>query len=146
MGYYDFTTDLLNAQSKEVELADLLRARGKVAYVSLNNDSRWDLEATMPDGRFVTVEVKNDMLHARTGNLGVEFECRGKKSGINVTMADWWCFALHDGFWVIPTHKLRDLIDRKLFFRVAVGGDAGSCTKMYLFKGPLLKQYMTLIA
>lgn len=145
MGYYDFTADLRDAQSKEAELADLLRARGKVVYVSLNNDNRWDLELTMHDGRFITVEVKNDMLHERTGNLGVEFECRGKPSGIDVTWADWWCFALHDGFWVISTDKLRDLIANNLHFRVAVGGDAGSLTKMYLFKGHVLKPYMTLL-
>lgn len=142
MGYYDFQTDLLNAQSKEVELADLLRTRGKVVYVSLNNDNRWDLELTMPDGRFITVEVKHDMTHERTGNLGVEFECRGKASGIDVTMADWWCFALYDGFWVIKTDKLRELIAQNRHFRIAVGGDPGSQTKMYLFRGHSLKPHM----
>jgi hypothetical protein len=145
MGYYSFHEDLENAQRTEVELADLLRLRGKVVYVGYNDDNRWDLELTFPDGRFVTVEVKKDMLHERTGNLGVEFESRHKPSGINVTMADWWCFALYDGFWVIKTEKLRQLIAQDAHFRVAVGGDVNSFTKMYLFRGRTLKSHMKLL-
>jgi hypothetical protein len=142
MGFYSFNEDLQSAQRTEVELADLLRLRGKVVYIGYNDDFRWDLELTFPDGRFVTVEVKNDMMHERTGNLGVEFEYRGKPSGIDKTWADWWCFALYDGFWVIKTDKLRQLIADNLHFRVAVGGDPGSNTKMYLFRGHILKPYM----
>lgn len=43
-----------------------------------------------------TLEVKTDRMAYRTGNLFVEFECRGKPSGIAVTKASWWAFNILD--------------------------------------------------
>lgn len=43
----------------------------------------------------LTVEVKADFLAHATGNVAVEFLCRGKPSGLSVTRADWWAFVIH---------------------------------------------------
>jgi hypothetical protein len=40
------------------------------------------------------VEVKRDRQAWRTGNVAVEFRCRGAWSGISTTKADWWAFLL----------------------------------------------------
>lgn len=141
MAHYSFTYDLQDAKVKEAELASLLLRRGKAKNVEFNDDKRYDLKVELPTG-CVTIEVKHDMLYERTGNIGVEFESWGKPSGIDVTEADWWCFALHDGFWVIPTAKIKELVAQDVHWRVAVGGDKGSSTKMYLFRGPMLKHFM----
>lgn len=145
MGHYDFKQDLRDAHAVEWELAFLLYSRGRAADVRANDDKRFDLEVLTTDSKRVTIELKHDMMYSKTGNLGVEFASWGKPSGIAVTEADYWCFALEDGFWTIKTEELRRLIDENWYFRVAVGGDVGSNTHMYLFKGPVLKELMTFL-
>ena len=40
------------------------------------------------------IEVKNDFFVDRTGNIAIEYECRGKPSGISVTESDWYAIFL----------------------------------------------------
>lgn len=145
MAHYSFKEDLSHAKRVENDLAGLLCRRGRVLWCGANDDKRWDIEANMSDGTVKTIEVKNDMLYERTGNIGVEFSSWGKPSGILTTEADWWCFALYDGYWLVPTLKLKELVSKRMWHRVAVGGDPGSDTAMYLFRGAVLKQHMTLL-
>jgi hypothetical protein len=140
--HYNFIADLLAAKEKELELARLLKSRGKTKSVELNNDKRYDLLLHLKNGSTQTIELKHDMLCEKTGNIGVEFSSWGKPSGIQATKADFWCFALYDGFWIIPTDRLSALIEDFAFFRVASGGDKGSDTQMYLFKEDMLKRFM----
>lgn len=42
------------------------------------------------------IEVKRDGNTIKTGNICIEFECRGKPSGISVTKALFWCFIMGD--------------------------------------------------
>ena len=58
-----------------------------------------------------TIEVKNDLKAIKTGNLFIEFMSRGKKSGIDRTEADVWCFCIGNIFILIETEKLRKLVD-----------------------------------
>lgn len=58
-----------------------------------------------------TIEVKNDLKATTTGNLYVEFMSRGKKSGIDKTEADFWCFVVGDVFILLPTKKLKELVE-----------------------------------
>jgi len=51
------------------------------------------------------VEVKRDFGATKTGNVFVEYECRGKKSGIETTMADWWCFFIKDNTSILVETK-----------------------------------------
>lgn len=41
-----------------------------------------------------TIECKRDFKAHKTGNVYVEFECRGKPSGIATTEADYWVFVV----------------------------------------------------
>jgi hypothetical protein len=41
-----------------------------------------------------TIECKRDYEALHTGNLFVEYRCRGKPSGLAVTQAEWWAFGL----------------------------------------------------
>lgn len=58
-----------------------------------------------------TVEVKNDLKALQTGNLFIEFMSRGKKSGIDRTEADYWCFAIGDVYILLSTEKLKELVE-----------------------------------
>jgi hypothetical protein len=55
------------------------------------------------------IEVKTDARAAQTGNLFVEFECKGRPSGIMVTKADSWAFVLGHAIIIIPTGLLRSV-------------------------------------
>ena len=95
----DFAFDLALGQAEEIWLADLLRGK--------------------------TVEVKRDFIASRTGNVFVEFQSRGKASGLATTRADFWAFIL-DGERVIivPTQFLQQ-VARKAYKqgRTVRGGD-----------------------
>mgnify|MGYP003636664967 FL=1 len=45
-----------------------------------------------------TVEVKRDFWTGTTGNIAVEFESRGKPSGISKTKSDYYAFVLAEQF------------------------------------------------
>jgi len=83
----NFAFDLKLGQDEEVWLADLLKGK--------------------------TVEVKRDFKAAQTGNLFIEYRCRGKASGLGTTRADFWAFIL-DGERVIivPTEHLKRVAQR----------------------------------
>tara|TARA_Y100001938_G_C7813215_1_gene292935 strand:+ start:110 stop:472 length:363 start_codon:yes stop_codon:yes gene_type:complete len=58
-----------------------------------------------------TIEVKNDLKAPHTGNLFIEYMSRGKLSGISTTEADFWCFYVQDVFMIIPTDKLKEMVE-----------------------------------
>ena len=72
----DFDICLQKAQVMEVIIRDLLFGRVKT------------------DGAPETFEVKCDYGATTTGNLFIEYESRGKPSGLAVTKADWWVFEI----------------------------------------------------
>ena len=66
----NFDIDLSWGQVYEEKIKNLLESKGKI-------------------------EVKTERdIWATTGNIAIEYECRGKKSGISVTKADWWFHVL----------------------------------------------------
>ncbi len=66
---------------------DLDLTTGEIAEETL----RRILTHKSPEGH-VFVEVKTDRQLQRTGNLFIEYECRGKPSGLAATKATWWAF------------------------------------------------------
>jgi len=74
------------------------------------------------------IEVKTERdIWKKTGNIAIEFESRGKPSGIAVTEAKWWVHVLADKeddycMLLFPTDKLKK-IARKHFSKAINGGD-----------------------
>lgn len=139
MGNYDFRRDLAVARKEEQKVASLLEAYKDVDKVELNKDKRYDLCVFKADGSTVTIELKVDYMCRFTGNVAVEYESRGKDSGINTSEADVYIYKLHlsDGtapYMAIPTKRLKGMIDKGLYFKKISGGDKGSNTRCYLFK------------
>lgn len=95
---------------------DIDKARGDAAEKWVS-DIRAGLEGD------ASIEVKRDKALS-TGNLYVEYECRGKPSGIATTKADLWVFVLDlDHFAiVISTERLKALA--RSFYRA---GRIGEC-------------------
>lgn len=72
------------------------------------------------------VEVKTDRIWWQTGNVFIEYEDRGKPSGISVTEAKYYAICLwhpkrENEIWVlIPTDELKDICQ---YYDTVAGGD-----------------------
>lgn len=91
-------------------------------------------------GRTLHIEVKNDSLKEHTGNVAIEFECRGKPSGIAVTKAKWWASYYKNEFHILPVEILKDMIEKKKYKTWVYGGD-DQAAKMYLFSQTLFNEW-----
>lgn len=65
--------------------------------------------------RFGTYELKSDEICKRTGNIFVEFQQKGRPSGIAVTEAEAWAVEFcPDCYLVVPTRRMKALC-RKIY-------------------------------
>lgn len=139
MAHYDFNKDFPIAEKTEAQVAEFLVKEIGMEFVEGCNDNRYDLLMKTPNGKKITIEVKEDFTCKETGNVGVEYECRGKDSGIRVSQADFYLYKVHrpDGkisLLVQETKRLKNMIRARKFHRKVVGGDVGSNSKNYLFE------------
>jgi hypothetical protein len=73
------------------------------------------------------IEVKYDQLSLKTGNIFIEYESRGKKSGISKSEAEYYCYAFGDTFHLVKTQDLKDRCRKYLgTSRDTYGGDNNS--------------------
>lgn len=76
------------------------------------------------------IEIKYDRKAQYTGNIFIEYESRGKKSGILTTDADYWIYKIEGSECaiILPVpfllSKLRDFYKKKMF--LVNGGDNDS--------------------
>lgn len=133
-GEYDFKKDIAKGEKGEDIIKKYLIKLG-FAFLNKNNDYRYDLKMFFRNKEY-TYEVKTDIYPVDTGNIVIEFESRGKPSGISVTEADYFVtYFLHFGeIWNISTYKLRLMINylKPRIFEMA--GDKDSNTKLYSFR------------
>ena len=113
----------------------------------MNNDKRFDIDlqygqvferkvADMLQNSKIEVKTERDMWKS-TGNIVVEFESRGKPSGIASTEAEYWFHNLAIGddivmTLVFPTKILRNYIAQNMP-RMVRGGD-NNTSRLYLIK------------
>lgn len=101
--------------------------------MNYNSDFKYDLEAGQKTEQLLgfilegdKIEVKDDSAKSeKTGNVFIEFESRGKRSGIAKSQADWWSIKTsEDSFVIVSAKKLKELA-RKYYKlnRVVRGGD-----------------------
>jgi hypothetical protein len=120
MGNYNFRKDLAAAKTCEQKVADFLEERG-ATEMEFNTDGRYDLKY-IKDGKELTLEIKEDMMFDKTGNVAIELSSRGKQSGICKSIADNWCYVLGNEMWFCRREKLiLHLIQNK--YRELMGGD-----------------------
>ena len=113
----------------------------------LNNNNKFDIDlqygqvreeelSDILQNQKIEVKTERDKWK-ETGNICIEFSCRGKPSGIAVTEAKWWVHVLADGddtscMLMFPTEKLKE-IARKYYAngKIVDGGD-DNLSKMVL--------------
>ena len=75
------------------------------------------------------IEVKSERdIWKDTGNVFVEFKCRGKPSGIATTKAKWWIINFYNddemrSTIIISTKKLETMVRIPQKYRIVDGGD-----------------------
>lgn len=116
MGNFDFDIDLREGLAREGTLAALLHD--------------------------ATIEVKSQVRCSEYGYVFIEYESRGKPSGIAMTKATHWAIEVSPDWWVIvPTETLKSLARRALRMRgPSTGGDEGTSTGALVPLGWLLPQ------
>ena len=102
--------------------------------MQFNNDFRFDLlvgnEVEGQLGLILNgkrIEVKSDKRAHKTGQFFVEYESRGKRSGIATTQADYYCFEVKGIFILVSVPTLK-IIARKYIGteRDVKGGDSNT--------------------
>lgn len=137
MPHYDFRKDLPVATQTEKEIAEKMVSMYGFEIVSFCNTGDYDVLLKKGD-KAIIVEIKEDFTCERTGNVGVEFECRGKPSGVQVSKSTHYIYKVHsqkDGivYLAIKTSKLKEIIANGEYHRIVNGGDVGSNSMNYLF-------------
>jgi hypothetical protein len=148
--HYNFKQDFPIAQATEKMVGKLLERNYCCKILRYNDDNQYDLMVETKEGHKITIEVKEDSMCQKTGNIGLEFECRGKPSGISVSKADWYIYVVHapdfkTKIFLIATKRLKEMIAKALYFRIVDGGDPGSHSMNYLFKLSVFEDYARLL-
>jgi len=138
-GYKHFLECLAVATVTEHEVAPILATHFNATISRYNDDNRYDVKLKDASDKYITVEIKEDFTCARTGNIGIEYHCRGKKSGIDVTEAGYYCIKAHTSsttaeLLLMTVADLKSLIVAECYFRKVNGGDPASQSLNYLFK------------
>lgn len=113
-----------------------------------NSDFRYDLKMGKVHEQWLgtmltdsTIEVKRDFMADKTGRVFIEFESRGKASGITSSHAEYWAFVLsgHRAV-IIPLDTLKE-IAREQYRKTGVvkGGDNNTSLGVLINVGDLLK-------
>ena len=136
MANYNFKQDITEGERGESIIRQELEQHGAI-FLGDNKDNKFDISMKMPNGNTNTFEIKTDVFckpHKDTNNLFIEFESRGKESGINTTIADFFVtyYPFLMEIWYIKTEKLKQLINDNQFKETEFSGDSGSNTKGYL--------------
>ena len=154
---YDFTKDFPIAKATEAQMAKYLTEQHDMTFICRVDDipgvrlSDFDIKMQFNSNKKdVTIEIKEDFSCKRTGNVGVEFECRGKLSGISISKSDLYLYKVHQpngkiGVYITQTDILKQMIADKRYFRIVNGGDPGSNSMNYLFKLDVFKEYFKLL-
>jgi hypothetical protein len=90
----------------------------------------------------IKVEVKADRWARLTGNICIEYMCRGKPSGITTTTADYWIYFIvgTNEVFKIPTNELRDILTSNNFIKRNIGD--GGLSKCFLIPKDIFKKYI----
>jgi hypothetical protein len=143
MAHYNFKKDIIDGEEGEKFVTECLCKTFDATLISDNKTNTHDVLIEFPireesiwSGR-LSLEIKTDVLvkpEKDTGNMFIEYECRGKPSGIEVTQSDVFItyFKNLGELWAIPTKNLKELIATYKFRTVGNAGDRGSRTCGYL--------------
>ena len=160
-GKKEFSPDLKNGKLGEEDMKKFLQTLGfKFISQTIGNDNSYDLKMSFNDQE-LRYEIKTDTFGEGkffSGNLVVEFESRGKPSGLFVTKAEYFTnfFPFEGEVWNIKTSDLKELLSylkslvppeelynpkNGTFYIKENGGDPNSNTKMCVINKDKFKSH-----
>jgi len=122
MANYDFKPDLRDGQQGQNVMKFFLESYFGFKYLGQGYTSAFDLRMRdEAEKRTLLYEIKTDLYEkdyaTGTGNLVLEYECRGKRSGIQKSKADYYIWYLplldRDQIWMASLDTLLFCIGRK---------------------------------
>ena len=142
----NFEKDLADGQKGEEAVRHFVESVMGKQFIKYNNNERYDILFQNEYEEPVTFEVKTDYWErpwnkGGSGNMAIEYKCRGKPSGIRTTMATHFAYYFPNiedkHLWVIEVEKLKKLLRENSFTRVS-GGETyydndEKVAKMFLF-------------
>ena len=127
---YNYSKDRKDGKKGEQVIRHFVESVMGLKYIKDNDTSAFDLLFQGNGEDPTTFEVKTDFWEkdwkaGGSGNMLVEYKCRGRPSGISVTKAKYFVYYLVNvsdkHIWVIETEKLRELIKNNDFPKRRVG-------------------------
>ena len=127
---YNFDDDLKDGKKGEHVIRFFVESTLGQRYIKDNDTSAYDLLFEDENIDLITYEVKTDLWEkdwdkGGSGNMAIEYKCRGKSSGISVTKAKYFVYYLVNvsdkQIWLIETEKLQELLLREKFPSKTVG-------------------------
>ena len=118
-------------------------------FIKYNDDSAFDILFENDECDVVTYEVKTDLFEKNydeggTGNMAIEYKCRGRKSGIRKTKALYFAYYIPNvrdkQLWVISVKNLKELLKNCVFKRVS-GGETYYDSDEKVTRGFLIDRY-----
>ena len=139
----EFDTSLSVGKLREAELIEFFQSKGHKPIPIPGKFSGFDFFLANTKQGY---EVKQDWKAFYSGNLVVEVEMYGKRSGLMATTADWWIFDTKDEFIFITPKQLKDLIvEQNPPLRQFTGKGDTHPKKAYLIPVQRIKNYASSI-
>jgi len=134
-----FYSSLKDAKKYEIETLKYL----DFDKFEFNDDNRFDIKI-IKNKIIKLIEVKKEILASKTGNIAIEYFCRGKPSGIDVTQAeDYYYYVVYKDryrLFKLPVIDIKNIIKNKLYVRECIGGD-DMASKMFLISIKSIEKY-----
>ena len=126
----NFKKDLADGQKGEAAVKHFVETTLEIPFFKYNDTKAFDIMFQSVGEEPVFFEVKTDMFEkdwnkGGTGNMAIEYKCRGKPSGIRTTLAGWFAYYFpnitENHLWIIRMDKLKELIKDNKFKAVDAG-------------------------
>ena len=126
----DFEKDLADGQKGEAAVKHFVETTLEIPFFKYNDTKAFDIMFQSLGEDPTTFEVKTDLWEkdwdkGGSGNMAIEYSCRGKPSGIAVSKAKYFVYYLVNvsdkQIWMIETEKLFELIYECKFPSKTVG-------------------------
>ena len=127
---YNFDKDLKDGKKGEQVIRFFVESTLGQRYIKDNDTSAYDLLFEDENIDLITYEVKTDLWEidwdkGGSGNMAIEYKCRGKPSGIRKTKATYFAYYIPNiqdkQLWIIKVEDLKKLIKDNRFKRVNGG-------------------------
>lgn len=118
----------INRPRPHVNIATLLGFENTGKAFDLNLGQGQIAESELAEILAGKIEVKTDAMVSKTGNVAIEYWCRGKPSGVTVTESEWWATILSGDKYqgeVIVLVRTKRLLEMLKGARSVKGGDNG---------------------